>query len=320
MLAWPACGDPGWQCRSRPRSCSRRSSPGIRSGRRRGARSPQAAGARSRSPGGRRCRAAAASLLALLLALAAWSGLSIAWSVAPDRSWDELEPHARPRRVPRPRAPVRRRGGRGLPAGCGRALTVALGAAVLWALAGKAVPGALPGRRPSRPPARPDRLLERARARGRRAARARALVRCLGTERSRRASGGTVLAYAAVVAIFLSVSRTGLAAAVARGRALALARARTGSRRRCSRSPRPCPRSPSRPGRSRGPALVESGQPRAPTASRTAPGSGCSSSSGPRSSLSASASSRGVRSRRPRRRASAGVLRGPRSPWRARRP
>src|SRR5215210_4840771 len=29
-------------------------------------------------------------LLGLLLATPAWSGLSIAWSVAPDRSWDEL--------------------------------------------------------------------------------------------------------------------------------------------------------------------------------------------------------------------------------------
>ncbi len=29
-------------------------------------------------------------LLGSLLAVAAWSGLSVAWSIAPDRSWDEL--------------------------------------------------------------------------------------------------------------------------------------------------------------------------------------------------------------------------------------
>ena len=30
-------------------------------------------------------------VLGSVLALAAWSGLSVAWSVAPDRSWDELD-------------------------------------------------------------------------------------------------------------------------------------------------------------------------------------------------------------------------------------
>ena len=39
---------------------------------------------RARQPGG------GAVLLGLLLATAAWAGLSVAWSVAPDRSWDEL--------------------------------------------------------------------------------------------------------------------------------------------------------------------------------------------------------------------------------------
>src|SRR6187551_2381180 len=39
---------------------------------------------RAPQPGG------GAVLLGLLLAMAAWAGLSVAWSVAPDRSWGEL--------------------------------------------------------------------------------------------------------------------------------------------------------------------------------------------------------------------------------------
>ena len=48
-------------------------------------------------------------LVGLLLATAAWSGLSIAWSVAPDLSWVELNRTLVVRRVPRRRPPARRR-------------------------------------------------------------------------------------------------------------------------------------------------------------------------------------------------------------------
>ena len=78
-------------------------------------------------------------LLGLLLATAAWSGLSIAWSIAPDRSWEELD-----RTLVYVAFLVV-----GLLLGASRpgavrlaawALTAAFGAAVAWALAGKAIP------------------------------------------------------------------------------------------------------------------------------------------------------------------------------------
>ena len=152
-------------------------------------------------------------LLGLLLATAAWSGLSIVWSIAPDRSWDELN-----------RTLVLAgflalgllfgalRGG-----ACRRAaalLGVALGAAVLWALAGKVVPALFPDG------ARAARLRDPVGYWNALALAADALlVLGLWAAVSIRARAprvaGTVLAYAAVLAIFLSVSRTGLAAAVA---------------------------------------------------------------------------------------------------------
>ena len=83
-------------------------------------------------------------LVAALVGLAAWSGISIAWSVAPDRSWDELNRGLvyvalrRARRRRRLARPARRSGwSRSLLAG-------ALGAAVLWALAGKVIPALFP--------------------------------------------------------------------------------------------------------------------------------------------------------------------------------
>ncbi len=48
-------------------------------------------------------------LMGLLLATAAWSGLSIAWSVAPDLSWAELDRTLVYGRFPR-RRPAARRG------------------------------------------------------------------------------------------------------------------------------------------------------------------------------------------------------------------
>lgn len=154
------------------------------------------------------------ALLGLLLALAAWSGLSLAWSVAPDRSWAELD---RTLVLTAFLALGLLLGASG-PTACrwaAGALVAALGAAVLWALAGKAIPGLFPD--------------------GGRAARLRdpigywnalalaadmllvlALWLAAGAGRSRalRATGA-VLAYTAVVAVMLTVSRTGLAGAAA---------------------------------------------------------------------------------------------------------
>ena len=153
--------------------------------------------------------------------------------------------------------------------------TVALGAAVVWALAGKAIPALVPGRRPRRPAARPDRLLERARARRRHAARARPGARGVRRAAAALRAAGAVLAYAAVVALLLAASRAGVAAAVLGRRALALAPARSGgvgaARARRGR----CRERRSPPGRSRGRRSSTTAV-RMPTASPTAPGSGCS--------------------------------------------
>jgi tetratricopeptide (TPR) repeat protein len=150
--------------------------------------------------------------LGLLLALAVWNGASIVWSVAPDRSWAEVD---------RTLVFVAFLGA-GLLLGasgaraCRRAvvaLVVALGAGVLWALAGKAIPGLF--------------------ADGGRAARLRdpigywnalalaadmLLVLALALAASSRMAAvralGAVLAYTAVIAILLAASRAGVAAAV----------------------------------------------------------------------------------------------------------
>jgi tetratricopeptide (TPR) repeat protein len=153
-----------------------------------------------------------AALLGVLLATAAWTGLSVAWSVAPDRSWAELD-----RTLVFAAFLVV-----GILLGtCGSsavrwaatALLAALGAAVVWALAGKAIPALFPD--------------------GGRAARLRdpigywnalalaadiLLVLALqlaASGRSRAAvAGGAMLAYAATVAVLLAASRAGVAAAV----------------------------------------------------------------------------------------------------------
>ena len=162
---------------------------------------------RARQPGG------GAVLLGVLLATAAWAGLSVAWSVAPDRSWAELD-----------RTLVFAAflvvglllGARG-PSACrwaAAALVAALGAAVVWALAGKAIPALFPdGGRTARLrdpigywnalALAADMLL--------------VLALCSWRRQAGRAPpsrAGAVLAYAASVAVLLAASRAGVAAAV----------------------------------------------------------------------------------------------------------
>jgi O-antigen ligase len=151
-------------------------------------------------------------LAGLLLATAVWTGLSLGWSVAPDFSWEDLDRTF----VYLAFLTVGLLLGATGPAAARRAaavLTVALGAAVVWALAGKAIPALFPD--------------------GGRAARLRdpigywnalalaadmLLVLALALAASARnwalRSAGAVLAYAAVVALLLAASRAGVAAAV----------------------------------------------------------------------------------------------------------
>ena len=148
----------------------------------------------------------------MLLATAAWSGLSIVWSVAPDLSWAELDRtlvYAAFLTVGLLLGASRPGAGR-LAAG---ALTVAFGAAVVWALAGKAIPALFPdGGRAARlrdPIGYWNALALAADA---------LLVLALSLAASSRAVairvGGAALGYAAVVAILLAASRAGVAAAV----------------------------------------------------------------------------------------------------------
>ena len=154
------------------------------------------------------------AVVGALLAIATWNGVSVAWSIAPDRSWDELN-----RGLVYAAFAVF-----GLALGSlygGRAtrvvaalLTGALAVAILWALAGKAIPALFPD--------------------GGRAARLRdpigywnalalvadaLLVLGLWLAATRPASvalraGGAVLAYSAVIAILLSGSRAGAGAGI----------------------------------------------------------------------------------------------------------
>jgi O-antigen ligase len=152
-------------------------------------------------------------LLGLLLATSAWTGLSILWSVAPDHSWAELDRTL----VFAAFLAVGLLLGASGPAACRRAaaaLVVALGAAVLWGLAGKAIPALFPdGGRAARLrdpigywnelALAADMLLVLALRLAADAARSRALR-----------AAGAVLAYAAIVAVLLAASRAGIAAAV----------------------------------------------------------------------------------------------------------
>ena len=152
-------------------------------------------------------------LLGLVLAIAAWSGLSVAWSVAPDLSWAEVN---RTLVFAAFLAVGLLLGASGRNA-CGwaaAALVTALGAAVVWALAGKVIPGLFAdGGRAARLrdpigywnalALAADMLLVLA-LRLAAAPGSRMIVRL----------GGAALAYSAIVAVFLTASRAGVAAAV----------------------------------------------------------------------------------------------------------
>ena len=109
-------------------------------------------------------------LLGLVLAIAAWSGLSVAWSVAPDLSWADVN-----------RTLVLAAflavglllgaGGQAACRGAAAALVTALGAR------GQSDPGTVRRRRSRCTATRSDRLLECARARGRHASRSRSSAR-----------------------------------------------------------------------------------------------------------------------------------------------
>src|SRR5687767_6167376 len=87
-------------------------------------------------------------LVAALVALAAWSGVSIAWSVAPDRSWDDLNRGLVHAAFAVLGVAAGSLGLRSQRLGACRLVALvlagALGAAVLWALAGKAIPALFP--------------------------------------------------------------------------------------------------------------------------------------------------------------------------------
>jgi O-Antigen ligase len=154
-----------------------------------------------------------AALVGALLALAAWSGVSVAWSIAPDLSWDELNRGlvyaafavvgvvlgSQGRRAARVAAAV---------------LVVVLGATILWALAGKAIPSLFPDG------GRAARLRDPIGYWNALALLADALL-VLGlwlaaTPGLRRAFrlAGAVLSFCAVVAVLLAASRAGVAGAV----------------------------------------------------------------------------------------------------------
>ena len=155
-----------------------------------------------------------AFLLGSVLALATWSGASLAWSVAPDRSWDELNRTLVYAGFALLGLVVAAQLGTRACRVVAVLLLVSFGAAVLWGLAGKAVPA----------------LFED----GGRAARLRepigywnalalaadaVLVLSLwlaGTRTLARPArlAAAVLGFGAVVAILLAVSRAGLVAAV----------------------------------------------------------------------------------------------------------
>ncbi|MBA3347045.1 MAG: hypothetical protein H0T13_00640, partial [Actinobacteria bacterium] len=153
------------------------------------------------------------ALVGVLVAIAAWNGASVAWSIAPDRSWDELNRVLVYAAFAAVGAVLGSLGPRA-PRLVAALLAGAFATAVLWALVGKAIPAVFPD--------------------GGRAARLRdpigywnafalvangLLVLGLWLASSRRERrdlrwAGSVLAYAAVLATLLSGSRAGVGAAV----------------------------------------------------------------------------------------------------------
>ena len=152
-------------------------------------------------------------LLGLVLAIGAWSGLSIAWSVAPDLSLTDVNRTL----VFAGFLVVGLLLGASGQAACRlatAALMTALGAAVLWALAGKAIPALFPdGGRVAR--------LRDPIGYWNALALAADMLLILGLQLAADArrsrvlrGGGVVLGYAAVVAVLLAASRAGVGAAV----------------------------------------------------------------------------------------------------------
>ncbi len=153
------------------------------------------------------------ALVGSLLGLAAWSGISVAWSVTPDRSWDELNRLL----VYAAFAVLGLVLGSLGPRACriaALALGGALAAAILWALAGKAIPALFPDG------GRAARLRDPIGYWNALALAADALLvlglwvaAARGWRRELRVAGA-VLAYVAVLAALLAVSRAGLIGAV----------------------------------------------------------------------------------------------------------
>ncbi|MBD0347946.1 MAG: O-antigen ligase family protein [Thermoleophilia bacterium] len=154
-------------------------------------------------------RAGAAFLLALA-AFVLWMGLSIVWSVEADRSWDYLNQSFIYLALALLGAAAGGVVGARAPRLAAYALAVALGLAVVWALAGKVVPALDP---------EGDRV---GRVRGTvgywnafALLAASAVPLALWLAGARRRMLGALLVYAAVVALLLTFSRGGLAVALA---------------------------------------------------------------------------------------------------------
>ena len=154
------------------------------------------------------------AFVASLVGLAVWSGASIGWSIGADRSWDELNRGLVYASFALLGVMLAASGGS---RGCRLAaalVTLAFGAALVWALAGKVDPSLFPdGGRAARlrdPIGYWNALALAADA---------VLVLSLWLATSRTLVrparlGGAILGYAAVVAVLLTVSRAGLLAAL----------------------------------------------------------------------------------------------------------
>ena len=151
----------------------------------------------------------AVALLVLAGGFVAWQGLSVLWSIAPDRSWEAFNKGL----VLVAFLGLGLLAARG-PSACRSAallLAALLAAVLVWALLGKAVPALFPdGERAARlrnPVGYWNGL-------GLLADLALPLALWLGTRRRAWAPGGAVLVYLATVTILLAASRTGVAAAL----------------------------------------------------------------------------------------------------------
>ena len=152
----------------------------------------------------------AVALLALAGGFVAWEGLSVLWSIAPDRSWDAFDKGL----VLLAFLGLGLLAARG-PEACrsfSLLLAALLGAVLVWALLGKAIPGLFPdGERA----ARLRNPIGYWNGLGLLADLALPLALWLGTRRRALAPLGALLVYVATVTILLAASRTGVAAALA---------------------------------------------------------------------------------------------------------